>query len=115
MLVCLRRVLRWPPQIDVDRASRKLLETYQSARALPSQFLGCVQQATPTPSLFAKRLQSLDKDRMVWLAQAQQGEVRYVCVCVETKGVSLECIGLVVMCGPHTQVHSATGTITVSA
>lgn len=87
MLVCLRHVLRWPPHIDVDRASRKLLETYQSARALPSQFLGCVQQATPTPLLFAKRLQSLDKDRMVWLAQAQLGEVRYVCVLKQRESV----------------------------
>ncbi len=53
-----------------------LWQTYETARALPSHFLGCVQEAQVTPQLFMKRLQSLDKERMVWLAEAQMGDVR---------------------------------------
>jgi len=69
-------VVRWPPQIDTQWASRKLWEGYELARALPTHMLGLLDADHVTPQLLLPRLGSLGHDRMEWLLTAPVGDVR---------------------------------------
>jgi hypothetical protein len=67
---------RWPPQIDVDRASRQLWQAYEEDRALPMQMLGLLNPELVTPQLLAKRLNCLRRERVEWLMEAHKGDFR---------------------------------------
>lgn len=67
---------RWPPQVDVQRATRVLWEAYESARALPMHMLALLKDEAITPQYLAKRLNGFSRERVEWLVRAELGDVR---------------------------------------